>query len=241
VQSARNELARVTDLYNQAQSDLDALLIGPDASVIENLELDLQLAQLNLAAAQENLSNASLKAPFDGVVAAVQAQPGETVGTNPIITLADLEHPLLELYLDETDLHKVATGHEVEVIFDALPDQVFGGRVVRIEPGLVLVEGVPMIQALAALQDENLVEGEILPAGLNASVEIVSGKAENALLVPVEALKELAPGSYSVFVVVDEQLVPRPVQVGLMDLSYAEILGGLEQGEIVSTGAVDTE
>jgi hypothetical protein len=60
-------------------------------------------------------------------------------------------------------------------------------------------------------------------------------------LVPVEALKELAPGSYSVFVVVDGQLNPRPVQVGLMDISYAEITSGLEQGEIVSTGAVETE
>jgi HlyD family secretion protein len=241
VQSARNELARATDLYNQIQNDLEELVVGPDASDIESLKLDLELAQLNLAAAQDNLSNGSLMAPFDGVVAAVQAQPGETVGTTPIITLADLEHPLLELYVDETDLHKVATGYEVEVVLDALPEEVFTGHVVRIEPGLILVEGLPMIQALATLQDESLTEGEFLPAGLNARVEIVSGKAENAVLVPVEALKELAPGSYSVFVVIDEQLVPRPVQVGLMDLSYAEILSGLEQGEVVSTGAVETE
>jgi RND family efflux transporter MFP subunit len=241
VQSARNELARATDLYHQAQNDLDDLRVGPDAGDIETAELDLQMAELNLAAARENLANASLTAPFDGVVAACEAQPGETVGTTPVITLTDLESPLLQLYLDETDLDKVAAGYEVEVIFDALPERVFAGRVVRIEPGLVLIDGVPMIQAMAALQDGELAETGLLPAGLNASVEIISGRAENVLLIPVEALKELSPGIYSVFVVVDEQLVPRPVQVGLMDLSYAEIVGGLEQNEVVSTGAVDTE
>ena len=72
-------------------------------------------------------------------------------------------------------------------------------------------------------------------------MEVIGGKAENVLLAPVEALKELSPGNYSVFVAVDGQLKPRVVQVGLMDFSYAEIISGLEQGEIVSTGAVETE
>jgi RND family efflux transporter MFP subunit len=241
LQSARNDLARTTDLYDQAQNDLDALLAAPDERDIESLQLDVQTAQLNLAAAQENLANASLTASFDGVVAAVQAQPSEMVGTAPIVTLADLDNPLVELYLDETDLDKVEPGYEVTVIFDAMSEDTFTGRVVRVEPGLVLIEGVPTIQALAALEGEGLGNPRFLPAGLNASVEVIGGKAENALLVPVEALKELSPGNYSVFVVVGGQLEPRVVQVGLMDLSYAEIISGLEQGEIVSTGAVETE
>jgi RND family efflux transporter MFP subunit len=241
LQSARNDLARTAALHTQAQNDLDALLAAPDERDVESLQLDVQTAQLNLAAAQENLANASLTAPFDGVVAVVQAQPGETVSTAPVITLADLEHSLIELCLDETDLDKVASGYEVEVIFDALPEEVFTGRVVRVEPELVLVEGVPTIQALAALEGEGAGNSGFLPAGLNASVEVIGGKAENALLVPVEALKELSPGNYSVLVVAGGQLKPRVVQVGLMDISYAEIISGLEQGELVSTGAVETE
>lgn len=241
LQSARNDLARAADLCGQAQDDLDELRDGLDERDIESLQLDVQTAQLNLAAARENLANASLTAPFDGVVASVQAEPGEMVGTAPVITLADLEHPLVKLYLDETDLDKVAPGCEVAVVFDALPEEIFTGRVVRVEPGLVLADGVPTIQGLAALEDEELGNPKFLPAGLNANVEVIGGKAENALLVPAEAVKELAPGSYAVFVVVDGQLKPRPVKVGLMDLSYVEIVSGLEQGEMVSTGAVETE
>jgi len=59
--------------------------------------------------------------------------------------------------------------------------------------------------------------------------------------VPVEALREFAPGKYAVFVLVDGQLEMRPVEVGLMDVTSAQIISGLEQGDEVSTGIVETE
>ena len=81
-----------------------------------------------------------------------------------------------------------------------------------------------------------------LPAGLTASVDVIGGKAENALLVPVEALRELGAGEYAVFVVNDDgSLEMRPVEVGLMDYSNAEIISGLELGEQVSTGTVEAK
>jgi multidrug efflux pump subunit AcrA (membrane-fusion protein) len=76
--------------------------------------------------------------------------------------------------------------------------------------------------------------------GLNATVEVIAGRADNVLLVPVEALRELSPGQYAVFVVVDGKPQMREVEVGLMDYSYAEIVSGLQQGEQVSTGTVAT-
>ena len=50
--------------------------------------------------------------------------------------MADLEQPLLEIYLDETDLDKVGVGFDVDVIFDALPDEIFTGQVVQVDPML---------------------------------------------------------------------------------------------------------
>jgi len=241
VQTARNDLARAADLYNQAQSALAELVAGPAERTIESLRLDVRTVQLNLAAARENLANAGLSAPIASVVVAVEAEVGETVGAAPIITLASLDNPLVRLYIDEADLGKIAPGCEVEVIFNSMPDDTFVGHVTMVEPQLVLVDGVPMIQALAILDRENTSDAQFLPSGLNASVEVIGGRAQRALLVPIEAVKELAPGSYAVFVVVDGQLKPRPIQVGLRDTSYAEIISGLEEGEEVSTGAVATE
>jgi len=235
------ELAAAQAKVAQAQAELDALLGGASSEDLEAAQLDVEQAGITLASAQTQLEDTVLKAPFTGIVTAVEAQAGETVGTDSIITLADLDHPLIELYLDETDLDKIAVGYEVEVVFDALPDETFRGHVVQVTPTLVEVDGVATLQALAALDEEDLGNPRLLPGGLNASVDVIAGRAENALLVPVEALRKLSPGNYAVFVMVDGQLEMRPVEVGLMDVTSAEIISGLEQGDEVSTGLMETE
>jgi multidrug efflux pump subunit AcrA (membrane-fusion protein) len=83
--------------------------------------------------------------------------------------------------------------------------------------------------------------GNKLPVGSAAAVEVIGGRAENAILVPIEALREASPGQYTVFVMEDGEPKLRVVEVGLQDLFYAEILSGLKAGEIVSTGVVETE
>ena len=216
-----------------------AQVLADQASGPELAGLTLEQAQLNLEAAQRALEMLALVAPIDGIVTVLDAQVGQIVGTSPIVTLSNLDQPLVELYLDETDLDKIAVGNEVEVIFDALPDETFTGHVVRVEPELVTMEGVPTVKAVATLEGVSL---GALPAGLNASVDVIGGKAESALLVPVEALRELGPGEYAVFVVqADGELEMRPVEVGLMDYANAEIISGLEMGDEVSTGIVETE
>ncbi|MGQ9626615.1 MAG: efflux RND transporter periplasmic adaptor subunit [Anaerolineae bacterium] len=235
------DLAAAQAKVAQAQAQLDALLAGTSSEDLEAAQLNVEQARNDLASAQADLEDTVLKAPFSGIVTACEAKVGEMVSTSTIITLADLTHPLIELYLDETDLDKIAPGYEVQVTFDALPDKTFTGHVVRVDPGLVDMEGVPTVQALASLDLEGKQSGNLqfLPSGLNASVEVISGRAENVLLVPVEALRELSPGKYAVFVMVDGQLQVRPVEVGLMDYAYAEIISGLKEGEEVSTGIVE--
>ncbi len=203
--------------------------------------LSLTQAQINLEAAQEALTQTALVTPVDGVVVAVNAQPGESVGATPFITIADLTQPLLEVYVDETDLDKIGLDYEVEVVFDALPDDVFMGHVVQIDPKLTMVDGVTAVRGLVLLDPESFSKPQTLPAGLNAAVEIIGGRAEGALLVPVEALRELAPGQYAVFVMENDEPVLRVVEVGLIDFTSAEIISGLERGDVVSTGIVDTE
>jgi len=221
----------------QAQTEL-AQVQANRSSDPKLAQLTLEQAQLNLEAAQATLAQLELVASINGLVTAVDAEVGQSVGTSPIITLSSVDQPLVELYLDETDLDKIAVGNEVEVVFDALPDETYSGYVVRVEPTLVTVENVPTVRAEAVLEGISLAE---FPAGLNASVDVIGGKAENALLVPVEALRELGPGEYAVFVVKEDgSLEMRPVEVGLMDYANAQILSGLEMGEQVSTGIVET-
>jgi len=239
--ASEEQIAAAQASVAQAQSNLNSLLDGATAEDLEAAQLNVEQARANLASAQAELEETVIMAPFSGTVTAVTASPGEMVGTSALVTLADLSQPLVEVYLDETDLDLIAVGYEVEVLFDALPDEIFKGYVVRVDPVLVEMEGAPTILALATLEQPEDGSRWPLPGGLNASVEVIAGRAENALLVPVEALRELAPGQYAVMVMVDGQPEMRQVEVGLIDYAYAEIVSGLEQGDQVSTGILGTE
>lgn len=232
----------------QAQDVLDELTSGPTPddvvlaqAEVDQAQLDLDQAELNLESAQREAAATVLTAPADGTIMSVDAEAGERVSNTPIITLADLSRPYLEVFLDETDLDKIGVGYEADVVFDALPDDTYTGEVVQVDPSLYTSGGVSAIRALVRLNEDSFAKPQGLPAGLNAAVDVIGGRAENAVLVPVEALRELAPDEYAVFVMENGEPRLRQVQVGLMDFTQAEIVSGLEPGEVVTTGIVETE
>ena len=220
-----------------ARQSLDEVLSGAD---VQAAEWAVRQAELSLESALLALEDTVLRAPTAGTVVGVSANVGEAVGTNPIVTLANLNATQVRFYMEESDLDKVAVGNRVTVVFDALPDQEFTGVVARVDPMLVTVDGTFAAQAWATLDVSD--DQTVLPAGLTAEVKVVAGEAYKTLLVPVQALRELAPGQFAVFVVNESgELKIRPVEVGLRDFANAEILAGLEQGEVISTGTVETE
>jgi HlyD family secretion protein len=153
-----------------------------------------------------------------------------------LVTIADLSQPLLEIYIDETDFEKVAVGYPVEVTFDALPDENFTGKIIEISPSLESVSNVQAIRSLVLLDAASYAKPNPLPIGLNAQIDVIAGQTTNAVLVPVEALVEVSPGEYIVYVVENDQPEPREVSVGLVDFTSAEIIDGLSAGEVVALG-----
>ncbi|MBN1953690.1 MAG: efflux RND transporter periplasmic adaptor subunit [Anaerolineae bacterium] len=240
VQSASNSLAEAVDRYHQAQASLEALLAEANELEIENLELKVQMAEMELGVAQENMANATLTAPFDGVVTAVGVEVGQMASSSTAaVTLADMDPPLMQFWVEEADMHSAVVGNPVSIVFEALPDLTFSGEVVRVEPTLVTVGSTTAVQLWASV-DTSTYSGRLF-SGMNAEVEILYGEARGALLVPVEALRELAPGQYAVFVIdASGEMELRPVEVGLQDYVNAEIVSGLALGEVVSAGVEDT-
>jgi multidrug efflux pump subunit AcrA (membrane-fusion protein) len=232
---SEDDIEAAETTVRQAELNLKQALLNQESN-----NLSLAQSQLNLDAAQTALNETALLAPMDGTIMAVNASVGESAGAG-LLTLADLEQPLLEVFLDETDMNMVGLGYDVEVIFDALPDDVFKGQVVQIDPKLVNQNGLTVVRALVQLDTDSFAKPQTLPVGLNATVEVIGGRADNAILVPVEALRELTADQYAVFVMEDGEPTLRMVEVGLMDFSFAEILSGLAAGETVTTGIVQTQ
>jgi multidrug efflux pump subunit AcrA (membrane-fusion protein) len=238
--SAAQEIAAAQASVEQAEAQLAELQEGASSLELESARLNVQQAEHSLAAARDQLQETELRAPFPGTIMTLDATVGERVGSSPIITLADLDQPLIEVYVDETDLDKVGLDYEAEVTFDALPDTVFTGHIIQVDPQLTTSNGVTAVRALVQLDASSFARPQSLPVGLSASVEVIGGRASQALLVPVEAVREIAPGQYAVFVLRDGKPTLTMVEVGLMDYTYAEILSGLNQGDVVTTGIVTT-
>ncbi len=235
-----DEVAAAEAQVAAAQDALDKLLNGGNSKDMQTAELNVAQARLNLESAQRALAQTTLTAPIAGIVTAIDAEVGEAVGTEAIITIADMDEPQVVFWVEESDLTSVAPGNAVSIVFEALPDYTFPGRILSIDPTTVEVDSTTAVQARASI--DLSAQPVTLLAGMNAEVEIVGGEARNALLAPVAALRELGTNQYAVFVVgADGELELRPVEVGLRDAVNVQILSGLSEGETVSLGTTGGE
>jgi len=224
----------------KAQQDYAKYKDGPANDELAEAQGTLENATANLALAKAEKSILDLVAPFDGTVLSADATVGGTVDA-AVVTLADLEPPTLEVYFDESDLDKVVVDYPVDVVFDAYPDSTYSGKVVLVSKSLSTVSDVSAVKAIVELDTEGLDASVSLPVGLSAAVDVIAGEAKNAVLVPIEALRDLGDGEYAVFVIENGEPKLRVVEVGLMDLTSAEIKSGLSVGEVVSLGAAGDE
>jgi HlyD family secretion protein len=233
IDEARTHLKESIDLYN-------VLTGGPTPEDVSSSALiELQQAKLDLQNAQAVLDGAKITAPFSGTIMAVNTSLGNIGGTGTTIVIADLSQPYLEIYLDSSDWGKAVVGNNVNITFDALPDRVFTGQVTGVDKALSTSSNSSVVKGTVSLAgtftDINL------PMGTSASVEVISEQVKNAVLIPVEALHEISPGQYAVFVIENNQPQLRMIEVGLKDEVYAEVKSGLNVGEVVATGGVKVQ
>lgn len=87
-------------------------------------------AESGLALAQYQVEQSSTISPLDGVVLSRNREPGEVVAAGmSVVTIGDLAHPRLRIYVPLLAMERIAVGTAAEVRLDAFPDQVYAGRV----------------------------------------------------------------------------------------------------------------
>jgi multidrug resistance efflux pump len=119
-----------------AEAQLALARTGVAGEEIALAETDVAQAQAALDEAQLRLERCERLAPFDGTVGMVNVREGEQVQQgDPILTLGDLSTLRVETTdLDEIDVARIAVGQRADITFDAFPDRVFTGRVIRVDP-----------------------------------------------------------------------------------------------------------
>ena len=241
INDARYSLELQKALLAEAQNYLTLLTTGTVSDEATGSEITNYYKLLNaMEEAQNNLDAAELIAPNSGVITALSGEVGDQSSNNTSVTITNLETLYVEIFLDGSDWDKIDLGYNAEVTFDSLPDKTFIGSVIQVDPFLSTTGGATVIGGLVALNTDDQALIQRLPLGSSAGVEVIGGRAEGVLLVPVESLKEVSEGQYAVFVLENDEPKLTMVEIGLMDIYYAEVVSGLNAGDIVTTGIVET-
>jgi HlyD family secretion protein len=187
-------------------------------------------AELAVQQAQTDQDNNTLTAPFDGIIASITGNPGETAptGTTGFLTLVDPSAVRVDVTVDETDVAKVAVGKSAAMTFDALPGRPFRGSVIAVSPSGTLSQGVVTYPVSLSIDTRN----QVLPSGLTASATIVIDEKNDVIVAPLRAVRR--QGRDQVVEVVGDDgksTTPRPVKTGVQNDQFVEITDGLQEGD----------
>jgi HlyD family secretion protein len=123
------QLARAQGERLALEQRLRALRVGARSQEIDAAAARVAAAKAALAAADQRLGRYQLASPFTGVVLDVHVEPGEMVAAGtPVVTVGDVAHPYVDVFVPQGDLHGVRVGARASVRIDAEPDT-FSGSV----------------------------------------------------------------------------------------------------------------
>jgi HlyD family secretion protein len=226
----RDERIVSEEVLDRLESESDAASARCDAS---RAAVDRAGAAIDLA--QANLDKAVLKAPFDGVVADLDAELGEWVSPSPpavpippVFDLIDPRSIYVSAPLDEVDTGRVVPGLPARMTLDPYPGLSFPGRVSRVAPYVSDVEQQNRTLEVEVDFTEIPSDRPLFP-GTSADVEIILKAREQVLRVPAYAL--LAGDTVLVFD--GGVLQARKVAIGLRNWEFAEVTDGLAEGDRV--------
>ncbi len=196
---------------------------------------DIRRARAQVDVAKAGLERTVLKAPFSGIVAKITGEIGEYATPSPpgipmppVIDLID-NHCLYVLApMDEVDAPKIKLGQLARITLDAMPDKVFHGKVRRIAPYVTEIEKqartVDIEAEFDAIPEYNLL------AGYSADIEVILDSHDDVLRIPTQAIRQ----NNRVWLInSDNRLVEQPIETGLANWSYTEVVSGLNEGDRV--------
>ncbi len=233
---ASNELTRVilqgTNTLNKAIADLTTQ------------SNTLRLNEERLQREEEQLEKSKIFAPKGGMVVYAKSRSrfssesmieegAQVRKRQELITLPDTSQMKVDIKIHESQISKVKKGQTTFIVLDQQPDQRYKGIVSKV---------APLPDSASFFSDPNLKEyaTEILVTdtlpdlkpGVSARAEIVITNIPNTLKVPIQSVTTL-DGKQVVFKQMMSGAEPKPVEVGLFNTKFIEILDGVDAGDAI--------
>jgi len=166
----------------------------------------------------------TLRAPFAGVVTEINQATGSL--QNWSVVLIDTSELYVEVSVDQLDAPALAVGQQAQALIEPLPDRRWPVELVEIG-GMAISHGNSTVVAVTG---KLLRTDPAILVGYTVEMEITTAGAVDVLRVPISSLVE-SPRGWIVMKVVDEEITPQRVMVGVTSDQYAEITSGLEEGD----------
>lgn len=218
----------LSDLEIERQREAYRLFLETQEEKRISDENQLRQMEIQLKEWQRTLEKTTVTAPSSGIITRIFAWPGELVGVRTGLAQLYSDELLIEAKINEENFAGIQVGHPARIRFLA-----FGDRIFQAEVEKVLPNADPETQQYTVFL--KLLEGEeFLRSGLTGEVSIIKNRREDTLLVPRRALF----GQF-VFVVNNGEVELRRVRSGFLGLNQAEILEGVEEGDLVIADEID--
>ncbi|PYE85593.1 efflux RND transporter periplasmic adaptor subunit [Pseudoroseicyclus aestuarii] len=229
---AQTQLERAQQLSDRGVATTSTL--DEARSSVQQLQSSLSAQQDQVRSAELRLRNATLRAPFDGMVSSRTVDPGQFVQTGtPLMTVVDLSSVEMEGNAPVASAARLEAGQSVRLNIDGMEAGAIEGTVQRINP--VASSGSRTITVYIEIDNA---EGR-LRGGMFATGEVVTATEADALALPEAALREDAEGTY-VLRVEDGVLARAPVETGAgWSGDLTRVTEGLAPGDIVVSAPLD--
>ncbi|MDD5626123.1 MAG: efflux RND transporter periplasmic adaptor subunit [Patescibacteria group bacterium] len=241
------DLAASEESIKEKEQKLADLKAGATDLDIRNQKITIQQKQDALTSAKQTLADYFIQAPFDGVVAELNVKNGDSISSGTSVITFITKQKMAEVTLNEVDIAKVKIGQKATITFDAIEDLSISGEVIETDAIGTVSQGVVTYNVKIGFDTQD----ERVKSGMSMSATIIIDVKQDALLVPNSAVKT---GDTSYVEIFDSTINPKnsttntatvaaknsptqqPIQTGLINDSFTEILSGLKEGDWVVSG-----
>ena len=233
----------VNDISSVAESNasLTKLQAGTVPLDIQSAQLSVTQAENSVQDAKDDLADYYIYAPFDGTIATLTANQGDSASSGSAIGTIITNDEVAAITLNEVDAAKVKVGQRATMTFDAIDGLTMTGKVASIDTVGTVSSGVVNYTVTIAFDTTN----DSIKPGMSVDAAIITDSAPDVLIVPSSAIKTTNGTSYvqtlpnavtdSTTGAVTSPTAPVDVTVttGLTDDTETEIDSGLTSGETI--------
>lgn len=235
----QNSYNREKELFSRGLSSQQNL---DQAETTYNMLLaNIEIAKARIQEAEVSLENMIIRAPFDGTALTKNAEVGEivapfgasTTSRAAVVTIADMNSLMIEADVSESNIDRIKTYQDCEIVLDAYPQKSYPGYVFKIVPTADRSKATVMVKVGFKEYDSRVLpEMSAKVSFLSQPIDAKMLSEEKYLVVQTSAIRQ-ENGSSVVYKVDNDTAVPVEIKTGRSIGNYTEVISGLEAGDSV--------